>query len=52
VVFTGGKAAEATWHKAGPADTMTFTSKSGKSFGLKPGHIWFEVVPRGGSVRY
>jgi hypothetical protein len=52
VIFTGGKVTEGTWHKAGPDVTMTFTSKSGKGFGLKPGHIWFEVVPRGGSVKY
>jgi hypothetical protein len=52
VVFSGGKAVEGTWHKPGPDATMTFTSKAGKAFGLKPGHIWFEVVPRGGSVAY
>lgn len=52
VVFTGGDATEGTWSKATASDTMTFTTKSGKPFGLKPGHIWLEVVPRGGSVTY
>jgi hypothetical protein len=52
VIFTGGKAAEATWDKPGPDVTMSFKSKAGKPFGLKPGHIWFEVVPRGGAVKY
>jgi hypothetical protein len=52
VVFTGDKAAEATWKKPGPDATMTFTSKSGKAFGIKPGHIWLEVLPRGGAVTY
>jgi len=52
VVFTGGDATEATWDKPNSSDTMTFTSKAGKSFGLKPGHIWLEVVPRGGAVTY
>ena len=52
VVFTGGEATEGTWNKSEASDTMTFTSKSGKDFGLKPGHIWLEVVPRGGAVTY
>jgi hypothetical protein len=52
VVFTGGDATEAKWDKPQASDTMTFTSKAGKDFGLKPGHIWLEVVPRGGSVTY
>lgn len=52
VVFTGGEATEASWDKPAASDTMTFTSKAGTSFGLKPGHIWLEVVPRGGAVTY
>jgi hypothetical protein len=52
VVFTGGDATEATWEKSNATATMTFRSKSGTAFGLKPGHIWLEVVPRGGSVSY
>lgn len=52
VIFTGGRATEATWNKAESTDTMTFTTKAGKDLGLKPGHVWLEVVPRGGSVTY
>jgi hypothetical protein len=52
VIFTGGDATEATWTKSESDATMTFTSKGGQDFGLKPGHIWLEVVPRGGAVTY
>jgi hypothetical protein len=52
LVLGDGTATEATWHKNKLDDTMAFTSKSGKAFGLKPGHIWLEAVPRGGSVTY
>jgi hypothetical protein len=52
VIFTGGAATEATWHKKGRNDTMSFSSKSGAPIGLKPGHTWLEVVPRGGTITY
>jgi hypothetical protein len=52
VIFSGGAATEASWHKKDRNATMSFTSKSGKAITLKPGHIWLEAVPRGGSVIY
>ena len=52
VIFNGGNATEATWKKAASDSTMTFTSKNGNTFGLKPGHVWLEAVPRGGAVTY
>jgi len=52
VIFTGSAAIEATWHKEDRNATMSFTSKSGKAITLKPGRIWLEAVPRGGSVTY
>jgi hypothetical protein len=52
VIFSGGDAVEATWHKDAPDATMTFTSKNGNPVRLKPGHVWLEAVPRGGDVTY
>lgn len=53
VIFSGGSATEATWKKSGLDGQMSFTSKAtGKPIGLKPGKIWLEVAPRGGSVTY
>jgi hypothetical protein len=52
VIFSGDDAVEATWHKASANATMTFTSKNGNPVGLKPGHVWMEAVPRGGTVSY
>lgn len=52
VIFTGGAATEAIWHKDNRNATMAFTSTSGTIIGLKPGHAWLEVVPRGGSITY
>jgi hypothetical protein len=52
VILNGGTATEATWRKEKPDSTMTFTTKAGNAFGLKPGHVWLEAVPRGGSVTY
>ena len=52
VAFSGGDVVAGTWKKPKSDSTMTFTSKSGKEFGLKPGHIWLGVVPRGGDVSY
>lgn len=52
VILGNGTATEATWHKDAPDSTMMFTSKAGNALGLKPGRIWLEAVPRGGSVTY
>ncbi len=52
VIFTGGNATEARWHKEDRNDTMTFTSKAGKDLTLKPGRVWLEAVPRGGTLTY
>ena len=52
VIFTGSEATEAVWHKEDRNATMAFTSKSGKAITLKPGRLWLEAVPRGGSVTY
>jgi hypothetical protein len=52
VILSDGTATEATWNKAEADSTMTFTSKAGNALGLKPGHVWLEAVPRGGSVTY
>jgi hypothetical protein len=52
VIFTGSAATEATWHKEDRNATMSFRSKAGRAITLKPGHVWLEAVPRGGSVTY
>jgi hypothetical protein len=52
VILGAGTATEATWQKESADSTMTFTSKAGNALGLKPGHVWLEAVPRGGSVTY
>jgi len=52
VILGDGTATEATWNKPTAESTMTFTSKEGNALGLKPGHVWLEAVPRGGSVTY
>jgi hypothetical protein len=52
VVFSGDSATEATWHKSNVDGTMSFTSKAGKAFGIKPGHVFLEAAPRGGDVTY
>ncbi|HUQ00408.1 MAG TPA: DUF3048 domain-containing protein [Aeromicrobium sp.] len=52
LILGDGTATEATWQKADRDSTMTFTSKDGQGIGLKPGHVWLEAVPRGGSVTY
>jgi hypothetical protein len=52
VILGDGTATEATWQKESANSTMTFTSKAGNALGLKPGHVWLEAVPRGGSVTY
>jgi hypothetical protein len=52
VVFTGGKATEATWSKTKSESTMSFKTQSGKTLGIKPGHVFLELVPRGGDVTY
>jgi len=52
VILGDGTATEATWNKPTAESTMTFTSKAGNALGLKPGHVWLEAVPRGGSVTY
>jgi hypothetical protein len=31
---------------------MSFTAKSGKALGIKPGHVFLEAAPRGGDVTY
>ena len=50
MIFAGSTATKAVWHKEDRNATMSFTSKSGKAITLKPGHIWLEAVPRGGSI--
>ena len=52
VILGDGTATEATWNKSATDSTMTFTSKAGNAIGLKPGRVWLEAVPRGGSVTY
>jgi len=52
VILGDGAATEATWNKATAGSTMTFTSKAGNAIGLKPGRVWLEAVPRGGTVTY
>jgi hypothetical protein len=31
---------------------MSFKTQSGKTLGIKPGHVFLELVPRGGDVTY
>lgn len=53
VIFSGGTATEATWHKQGKDGTMSFTAKkTGKAIGLKPGRVWLEAAPRDAKVTY
>ena len=53
VIFSGGTATEATFHKQGKDGTMSFTSKkTGKKIGLKPGRVWLEAAPRDASLTY
>lgn len=53
VVFSGDKAIEATWSKPSLSSQISLTSKkSGKKITIKPGHVFLEAVPRGGSVEY
>lgn len=53
VVFSGGTATEATWHKTGKDGTMSFTAKkTGTKFGLKPGKVYLHAAPRNAEVTY
>ena len=53
VVFSGGTATAATWHKTGKEGTMSFTArKTGKKFGLKPGRVYLHAAPRDAKVTY
>jgi len=53
VIFSGESAVEATWHKSALDSAMKFTSKAtGKPVTIKPGHVWLEAAPRGGTVTY
>ncbi|MFL6089463.1 MAG: DUF3048 domain-containing protein [Aeromicrobium sp.] len=52
VILGNGTATEATWNKSKADGTMTFSSEAGNPIGLKPGHVWLEAVPRGGSIKY
>lgn len=52
VILAGGTATEARWRKPGSGSTMSFTAKDGDPLTIKPGRIWLEAVPRGGSVTY
>lgn len=53
VIFSGGTATEAKWHKTGKDGTMSFTSeKTGEAIGLKPGRVWLEAAPADAKVTY
>lgn len=53
VIFSGGTATEATFHKSGKDGTMSFTAKkTGAKIGLKPGRVWVEAAPRNAKVTY
>lgn len=52
VIFSGNTATEANWHKPKLSSPITFTSKAGKAITLKPGKVFIEATPRGGSVTY
>lgn len=53
VIFSGGTATAARWHKTKKSSTMSFTStKTGKHIGIKPGRVWMEAAPRGAEVTY
>jgi len=53
VIFSGGAAIEATWHKTGKDGTMSFTAKkTGKEIGLKPGRVYLHAAPRNAKVTY
>lgn len=53
VIFSGGTATEATWHKTGKDGTMSFTSKkTGDKIGLKPGRVYLHAAPNNAKVTY
>jgi hypothetical protein len=53
VIFSGGTATAATWHKTGKDGTMSFTSrKTGKEIGLKPVRVYLHAAPRNAKVTY
>lgn len=52
VVFTGDAVTDGKWIKSGRNGQIRFASKSGTPMTIKPGHVWLEVVPRGGSITY
>lgn len=53
VIFSGGTATEATWHKDGKDGTMSFTAKkSGKEIGLKPGRVYLHAAPNDAEITY
>ena len=44
-VFSGGRALDVTWTKAGIKDALKLTDASGATVSLLPGNTWFELVP-------
>lgn len=49
-LFAGGRAVDARWSKAAPAQPFELTDASGAPLGVPPGRTWIELVPQGGSV--
>lgn len=51
VLFHGGQAVRATWHKDGVDDQVTFTTKSGEVL-VPAGHTWLHLVPTTGATTF
>lgn len=47
VILHGNRATETTWRKSSLDSQVTFTGKDGKPVTITPGHVWFEMVPKG-----
>ncbi|TXL62050.1 DUF3048 domain-containing protein [Aeromicrobium terrae] len=47
VILHGNEATETTWHKSSLDSQVRFTGKDGEPVTITPGHVWFEMVPKG-----
>jgi hypothetical protein len=46
-IFRDGQRFEGRWHRADPAQMLTFTDLNGNVLALKPGPSFFQMVPLG-----
>jgi hypothetical protein len=43
-VLRGGRSIPIVWHRSGPTDPTTFTTRSGRPVGLATGRTWVEIM--------